>query len=96
MGPGIRRDDVVDGLFEERSTPPSFRSDAKQQTRNLEIPRCAIAHLRFVTGLTPAAALFSKADGDVGEDDPYWRKAIGIAGPSNGTSGNAIRPGLAK
>jgi hypothetical protein len=25
---------------------PSFRGDAKHRTRNLEIPRCAIAHLR--------------------------------------------------
>src|ERR1700730_4401741 len=25
--------------------PPSFRGDAKHRTRNLEIPRCAIAHL---------------------------------------------------
>src|SRR5229473_167195 len=25
---------------------PSFRGDAKRRTRNLEIPRCAIAHLR--------------------------------------------------
>jgi hypothetical protein len=24
----------------------SFRGDAKRRTRNLEIPRCAIAHLR--------------------------------------------------
>jgi hypothetical protein len=30
----------------ERSNPsPSFRGDAKHRTRNLEIPRCAIAHL---------------------------------------------------
>jgi hypothetical protein len=26
---------------------PSFRDGPKDQTRNLEIPRCAIAHLRF-------------------------------------------------
>src|SRR6266852_3828113 len=26
--------------------PSSFRGDAKHRTRNLEIPRCAIAHLR--------------------------------------------------
>jgi len=30
-----------------RSNPkPSFRGDAKHRTRNLEIPRCASAHLR--------------------------------------------------
>src|SRR5882724_8557917 len=29
-----------------RGLRPSFRGDAKHRTRNLEIPRCAIAHLR--------------------------------------------------
>jgi hypothetical protein len=29
-----------------RSCGPSFRGDAKHRARNLEIPRCAIAHLR--------------------------------------------------
>jgi hypothetical protein len=29
-----------------RRSRPSFRGDAKHRTRNLEIPRCAIAHLR--------------------------------------------------
>src|SRR5882724_12055733 len=32
---------------------PSFRGDAKHRTRNLEIPRCATAHLRFVAAATP-------------------------------------------
>src|SRR5882724_6188128 len=31
---------------QRRNFPPSFRGDAKHRTRNLEIPRCAIAHLR--------------------------------------------------
>src|ERR1700716_868373 len=31
---------------EGRLTGPSFRGDAKHRTRNLEIPRCASAHLR--------------------------------------------------
>jgi hypothetical protein len=30
----------------EFNVTPSFRGDAKHRTRNLEIPRCAIAHLR--------------------------------------------------
>ena len=30
----------------ELEQTPSFRGDAKHRTRNLEIPRCAIAHLR--------------------------------------------------
>src|SRR3982074_3205676 len=29
-----------------KNLQPSFRGDAKHRTRNLEIPRCAIAHLR--------------------------------------------------
>src|SRR5712664_3608039 len=37
-----------DGIFakQSRARPRSFRGDAKHRTRNLEIPRCAIAHLR--------------------------------------------------
>src|ERR1700731_4659561 len=31
---------------ESRSITPSFRGASKTRTRNLEIPRCAIAHLR--------------------------------------------------
>src|SRR4029079_9823950 len=38
----------------------SFRGDAKHRTRNLEIPRCAIAHLRFASrpGMTRLAGHF--------------------------------------
>src|SRR5712691_13107937 len=32
---------------------PSFRDDAKRRTRNPEIPRCAIAHLRFASSTRP-------------------------------------------
>jgi hypothetical protein len=35
-----------DARSDEAIHTPSFRGDAKHRTRNLEIPRCAIAHLR--------------------------------------------------
>src|SRR5258705_12941928 len=35
-----------DDRLREASQTPSFRGDAKHRARNLEIPRCAIAHLR--------------------------------------------------
>ena len=35
-----------EGGRDEAIRTPSFRGDAKHRTRNLEIPRCAIAHLR--------------------------------------------------
>src|SRR3984893_10369347 len=34
-------------LATKQSSDPSFRDGPKDQTRNLEIPRCAVAHLRF-------------------------------------------------
>jgi hypothetical protein len=36
----------LDVVASEATQTPSFRGDAKHRTRNLEIPRCAIAHLR--------------------------------------------------
>src|SRR6266436_2517244 len=37
---------VIIAATDEATQTPSFRGDAKHRTRNLEIPRCAIAHLR--------------------------------------------------
>jgi hypothetical protein len=49
-GASRREREVVCGfdVIAERKRPRtlSFRGDAKHRTRNLEIPRCAIAHLR--------------------------------------------------
>src|SRR5258707_15089523 len=36
----------LDVIASEATQTPSFRGDVKHRTRNLEIPRCAIAHLR--------------------------------------------------
>ena len=41
---------------------PSFRGDAKHRTRNLEIPRCAIAHLRFASATRPGMTAKGPAD----------------------------------
>src|ERR1700687_1044960 len=35
----------------------SFRDGPKDQTRNLEIPRCANAHLRFASAMHPGMTL---------------------------------------
>src|SRR2546430_8608968 len=44
----------VGGTGEESPrAAPSFRGDAKRRTRNPEIPRCAIAHLRFASSTRP-------------------------------------------
>jgi NAD(P)-dependent dehydrogenase (short-subunit alcohol dehydrogenase family) len=43
--PGPGRSNCARGWRSFRDKP-SFRGDAKHRTRNLEIPRCAIAHLR--------------------------------------------------
>src|SRR5260370_21660896 len=40
------RECAPDDRLREAIRRPSFRGDAKHRTRNLEIPRCAIAHLR--------------------------------------------------
>ena len=42
---GALRREGVNARLELKQTP-SFRGDAKHRTRNLEIPRCVIAHLR--------------------------------------------------
>jgi hypothetical protein len=42
---GASRREIMKSCLEQEQTP-SFRGDAKHRTRNLEIPRCAIAHLR--------------------------------------------------
>ena len=42
---GASRGEIAKACLELEQTP-SFRGDAKHRTRNLEIPRCAIAHLR--------------------------------------------------
>jgi hypothetical protein len=44
-GSGASRRGVAKPCLDLEQTP-SFRGDAKHRTRNLEIPRCAIAHLR--------------------------------------------------
>src|SRR5438876_765925 len=41
--------------------PPSFRDGPKDQTRNLEIPRCAIAHLRFAPSVRPGMTMLKFA-----------------------------------
>src|SRR2546423_13849266 len=41
-----KRDEVVIIAFRSFAGLTSFRGDAQHRTRNLEIPRCAIAHLR--------------------------------------------------
>src|SRR5256885_10664081 len=38
-----------DGLEGRVHQPTSFRAGPQDRTRNLEIPRCAIAHLRFAS-----------------------------------------------
>jgi hypothetical protein len=40
------RERAPDDRLREATHGPSFRGDAKHRARNLEIPRCAIAHLR--------------------------------------------------
>src|SRR6267142_6358317 len=45
-GSGASRGEVVKACQKIENRTPSFRGDAKHRTRNLEIPRCAIAHLR--------------------------------------------------
>src|SRR5205809_2181407 len=44
--------DCGSAAFRPRAAP-SFRDDAKRRTGNLEIPRCAIAHLRFASSTRP-------------------------------------------
>jgi len=42
---------------------PSFRGASKTRTRNLEIPRCAITHLRFALNARPGMTAFRSASG---------------------------------
>src|SRR5260370_14692682 len=44
---------VKPGNAESPRAAPSFQGDAKCRTRNFEIPRCAIAHLRFASSTRP-------------------------------------------
>src|SRR5260370_3023013 len=48
---------------------PSFRGDAKRRTRNLEIPRCAIAHLRFALNARPGMTITPKPPSSSGGAD---------------------------
>src|SRR5260370_31439686 len=57
---------------------PSFRGDAKHRTRNLEIPRCAIAHLRSGPADHPGMTRALRRP-DVGEDPVDLPKlAVGL------------------
>jgi hypothetical protein len=43
---GLDRQVTGESLIRRANQSPSFRGDGKHRTRNLEIPRCALAHLR--------------------------------------------------
>src|SRR6266702_2783294 len=89
--PSSMRDDEIfrqssgaDCAARRRMCVSSFRGDAKHRTRNLEIPRCAIAHLRSGPSDHPG---MTESDCEIGSRD----QAIGLEiAPAGGLADAAL------
>src|SRR5260221_1884127 len=75
----------------------SFRGDARHRTRNLEIPRCAIAHLRSGPsdhpGMTPLHVFRLRIDGKISEsaaEESHLRGCSPAQGHEASTQGEDI------
>src|SRR5713101_8008257 len=73
---GASRGEIAKACLELEQTP-SFRGDAKHRTRNLEIPRCAIAHLR--SGPADHPGMTAKKPSRRDRQDRLWLRLLAMA-----------------